>query len=391
MPKASLIHVISLECEGCISHNDTGYPSDPSNMIEENRAFLNELQYAQQSYDETITYIGSSAQSKPSDLISDDKDYSIPDTMLAISQDIGARFDPLLLADIYGDLPEGDSLSLENSEQPTADYSDRKYDTSKVSMIYAQIHKIAMEYPNHTIIFDFFDARNDICEHLFEYFQEHAELMPATVRLHLNLYAKNGCSCYPAIQGTGFIDSNYRQTVKDMVTISLEAAHVSKAAVNQNPRINVARLAKPDRLTNRIPAAPEYHVFVNQMKHLHEKATLLVQEGLEEAGKCARTLHKELLSHWGEYLNRKISAAEFKLFCGKDIHKARNVLEDHIGWKAILANIVAAVAGIGILYVAASTYHKVKYGSFLFFRTPTTHKLEDLEKAEENIPILPPE
>jgi hypothetical protein len=74
----------------------------------------------------------------------------------------------------------------------------------------------------------------------------------------------------------------------------------------------------------------------------------------------------------------------FKDRCNAVIQDHRSVLEEHRGWKNVLCNIGAAVAGIGIFYLAAAgyNYYKTQGKHFFFqFNTDSINKIEDFQQA----------
>lgn len=164
-----------------------------------------------------------------------------------IAQKLNAEPDYFLLSDIYNNLPPGSSYknALACISPDTNDYISELleknkpfynwiHDTSKLTVLYAQIHKIALEHdPDEPIIYNFYDDRSDILDNLHSYFSQYPDLIPKNVTLNIKGYrgpiSKDGTPYdpliinYPAIKGTRpKADSEYRQTVKNMAAVTLE-------------------------------------------------------------------------------------------------------------------------------------------------------------------------
>jgi len=103
--------------------------------------------------------------------------------MLELSEFLGADLDKLLMSDIYGNLVSGSSFDSGvkavmpfyksiSEGVPFIDaihYGDINakqqgwlFDSSKLSILYAQTHKVASDNPKSKISFDFYDDRSDI-------------------------------------------------------------------------------------------------------------------------------------------------------------------------------------------------------------------------------------
>lgn len=111
--------------------------------------------------------------------------------------------DKFLLADVYGE--ETDCKSSWEDRTPLADGTsftralDREYkgqhgdvlsDLYKLTIIYAQMHKVANENPGERIIFDFYDDQEDILIELQSFFEIYNDLIPIGMTLRLNQYAR---------------------------------------------------------------------------------------------------------------------------------------------------------------------------------------------------------
>jgi hypothetical protein len=205
----------------------------------------NQIQLAK--YSDVVILSGSARQSQSTELFNAYPEYG-PDRGLsfpklrsmcaAISSLSGfnCTLDTSLLADFYNDKPAGESYQAAMKDRSEVNHSQYAFDDTKISLIYAQIHKAASENPNVNIVFNFFDDRaggyNGILATLRMFFSENADLLPHNVSLHLHKYdgeelvtawTRHGERFYGyqeelsnpnPIQGKGPIDYNYRETLK---------------------------------------------------------------------------------------------------------------------------------------------------------------------------------
>jgi hypothetical protein len=236
--------VYSFDFDGSLAH--IGFLSaKQKNILAVNREFLESLKA---STNPKIAFVGSNRQSVPDDFSNshaDERGSCFP-AIAAVSKELDAVLDELLLSDIYNDLPDGTSFkwAMDHTNANNKDYNltdltlikgspNWIHDESKLTLIYAQIHKVASEHPNDTIHFNFFDDREDLLDNLHTYFSKYPELIPSNVTLKLKQYRGPVDSFdkpieplvrdYPFIQGSRIsCDANYRQTVKDMAAVTIE-------------------------------------------------------------------------------------------------------------------------------------------------------------------------
>lgn len=157
--------------------------------------------------------------------------------------EIGARFDPFLIGDIkrkkakkHSHLEAGacykDFMQFFQGERETLPTykcvgPNGLTDSSKISLIYAQVHKLANDHPGKKIEFDFFGDDNDIHSSINEFFKANSWLLPKNVQLNLHIYCDKNRRTNPQrktwspfdkpIQGTGFIDAAFDETVLEML------------------------------------------------------------------------------------------------------------------------------------------------------------------------------
>ena len=260
------IRVISLDADGCIFHSN--YQASQHDIISHNQAFLETLRIQNQDFSKVVTVIGSNRQSLSLDLVNGfNGSGSCFKAIFTINEHLHATFCPLLMADIYGGLNEGDAYqravtpgwAIENHKESF-------FDENKGSILYAQMHNIAISHPSANIVFDFYDDRSDILDSLATFFKTYPELMPTNVTLRLNKYnGKENTRLYD-IQGTGMIDINYKQTVLDMVEAYIYAHFEDieeteegsfKLIAMCNKKLRITDFIEPQLLQNRKPLIRE--------------------------------------------------------------------------------------------------------------------------------------
>lgn len=103
-----LIRVPSFDFDGCLFHLDYIH-REKGGVIEANEAFLNQIKDENSGFDSVVVFVGSNRQSWDIDLANFMGRGSCFPAVRDISAHLGATLDPFLLADIYGDLADGDS------------------------------------------------------------------------------------------------------------------------------------------------------------------------------------------------------------------------------------------------------------------------------------------
>ncbi len=225
--KRRRINVRSLDFDGSQFHPDYERSKSKNRLIETNDAFITRLakEADQYDYDESIFMVGSNRQSKRTD------DYNSQGTESCFTalQSLCAetkkrarnrtkfRVDPYLLADTYGNRPAGENFTNAVNNSKDYPFSHWLFDESKLTILYAQMHKIASENPHDDITYDFYDDRDlDILLGLSVFFKNNPDLLPNNVKLRLHHYAGNKVRDFKEITGTGSIDYNYEDNIKLM-------------------------------------------------------------------------------------------------------------------------------------------------------------------------------
>lgn len=252
------IRVNSFDFDGCLFNQDY-INSDEKDVIKANQTIFSVIKEQNHNYLKNIIFIGSNRQDKNMDDENKKKGGKVYGScfpaIISVSEHLNAKFDNLLLADIYADLQDGESyrramLSIEQSVNFS--HASWIWDESKATIIYAQTQKVANSHPSQEIIFNFFDDRDDILSELNDFFNKYPELLPSNVTLVLHKYEGGTPGVINSIQGNGFIDENYRQTVKEMGAITKSKMGIDK--MDTWSRVYVTRHIQPEHLKNRTEA-----------------------------------------------------------------------------------------------------------------------------------------
>lgn len=248
------IRVLSFDYDGSLFHSDF---IKSENVIINNKEFLDGIKRDNTDIDRIILLSGSNRQSF---LIEFFNMKGIPElSSFSAAKEIEhylapATLDTFLLADIYGDLEDGASYARAMDKEYKGEHSDWLFDDTKVTVLYAQMHKIAMENPYEDIVFDFYDDRQDILNELAHFFAKYVELVPGNITLRLNKYAGKEVTPIKNIEGQGFVDTNFKQTVKDMTSLTIEK-HPECDGINKPLR--TSKVVTPELLLNRVALIPE--------------------------------------------------------------------------------------------------------------------------------------
>lgn len=118
--------------------------------------------------------------------------------------------------------------------------------------------------------------------------------------------------------------------------------------------------------------------FHHQLHMLYKKAELLRQDGHIKAAKTVNTLHHRLKEQAELYFSKQINFDVLQTRTHELVAEARPELEKHRGWKQILGNLALAILGLGVVYGIAILINKHVTGHYLFFKTDSAQKLDEL-------------
>lgn len=246
------VRALSFDFDGCLFH--IAYiNSQNRDVIAHNREFFDAIKKENAAYSPVYTFIGSNRQSKLIDFYNQFKAGSCFPAIQAISDYLETLLDTFLIADIFGDLSDGESFRQAIDPAAAAlNHADWVFDKTKITVIYAQLHRIAAKHPGEAIVFDFYDDKNEILKAVTKFFRTNPHLLPPNTTLHTYHYDGGEAKRYGTVESpvdqTNIIDINYRQTVKDLV--SLAGIDLNK----YDPLIEypIATKTKVEKLVNRV-------------------------------------------------------------------------------------------------------------------------------------------
>lgn len=212
-----ILRVLSFDFDGCLFHSK--YVQAPKkDVIELNKQLLEALKEDNHLYFKSIAFVGSNRQSKSVDDHNSYNKGSCFPAMQQIAECLSIELDSFLLADLYADLKPGTSFERAIKNEDFEEHARWVFDESKVSILYAQMHKIAEANQNVEIVFEFFDDRVDVLEGINYFFTTYQEIMPQKLTLKLHYYKGGDVVPLFELKGNekGLIDEDYCQTIKDM-------------------------------------------------------------------------------------------------------------------------------------------------------------------------------
>ena len=222
---AHRIIAFSLDADGCL-FNDK-YLLDHK-LIPGNTALLSHMLH-QAEYIKLIILVGSNRQSydldqhnsiqnKTMSCFVAVKDITNYLSIQLIHQDVW--LDRFLMADIYQDLFAGTAFNQAIDPFHTGPHAETVFDRSKITLLYAQIHKLANDHKGKRILYHFYDDRYDLLTGLNNFFQNHLEWIPRNVKVNLHFYIGDDPCLFAEFTGTGGLDPHYREHVKWMADLS---------------------------------------------------------------------------------------------------------------------------------------------------------------------------
>ncbi|QMT59087.1 hypothetical protein [Legionella sp. PC997] len=234
------IRYLSFDFDGCLFNKEyCKLPHDDfskhlgEGVLDTNKDFLDWLKRENAEFSAAYAFIGSTRQDYYTDLINGGTIFNFKGSccpaMETICNHLAIHFDPLLLADLEGDLESGTSfkrimdeirnnswMDTTNNIHKHASLDIHQIDECKRTILFAQMQKASIDHPGEEIIFDFFDDRLDILYALKNYFTQHPHMIPINVHLRLHAYAGKDVSLQAEIQGLGIPLSSYGACFKQM-------------------------------------------------------------------------------------------------------------------------------------------------------------------------------
>lgn len=251
----------------------------------------------------------------------------------AVSNRLNAKFDKFLLADLESGNKFGtefDTILNSGLLQSNGSYkSDTKWskldadirfaklvdDSSKVSLLFAQMQKASQEHPKTEIEFNFYDDRKDIVEDLQSFFEKNPNLIPKNVVLNLRGYSgpqpddelktQRRSDVYPygkvqdiaKIRGKGTIPgttNEWADFYKHMrASIISEANDPDLSHINVAREFNAGNLLK--KYTNEAATINEIPILAQEQIATHlRKASFTDRQAFKEGGLEQQLLAKDV-------------------------------------------------------------------------------------------------
>lgn len=330
---------ISPDFDECLFNRRYQYSDDENRLINKNLMFFNRVmgEIKTGEFKEVVLMSGSSRQSLYNDYDNSQRYLNLPSTESSFTaldnirnhlkkcvkedltvKDVTVKRDPILLADLYGDRPSGDTFEKATNDIEAAyklapalskphestkikgyDYPGYLYDVSKITLLYMQMHKAASDNPNEEIIFNFYDDRQDILVGLSDFFSIHNYLMPPN--LTLNLYSYKGDWISPVkpqkrplkgpLSRERLIDYDYKESVRVMVRFCCDIDPTDKDIGYKKP------LELYDLKQGVVPKQgllPNMRAFLSERKNRSIKLIDLKQKIEQNANNIAETAIKKL-------------------------------------------------------------------------------------------------
>ncbi|MBN9229646.1 MAG: hypothetical protein BGO90_08140 [Legionella sp. 40-6] len=240
------IKLILLDLDGCIFHAgrslNESQRSNPNWIIGTNLPLLSHIiaDLKHTNYDKVILGYGTNRQDH-----NIDQGQLYPISSLApvlplfhryISKKIAnTHIEPFLMADIFGVYKIDKRNRTENDQFKTAGDSYKAIlqhhygnkvtpqestisDSTKLSLIYAQLHRAASLHPQDTISVDFYEDNHDILTEMGNFFGRYPEMLPKNVEINIIPYNGTFFGKKQTIKGTGTIDHAYPWTLRYLAT-----------------------------------------------------------------------------------------------------------------------------------------------------------------------------
>ncbi|WP_131777804.1 hypothetical protein [Legionella fairfieldensis] len=236
----------------------------------------------------------------------------------------------------------------------------------------------------------------------------------------MHQYAGNDVTPITQIKGTGFIDENYRQTVKDL-------AHQAETTYDgiHSRSIHVADHAKPQLLQNRKPLSitpplmlsEKYKTakakFTIALNNIAKKAEELDEKGdnifkfftnekqsdlyysYKAAATAARQLYDAVVNESKFYPIDKDQLAfkkaiddAIKVAINSELGNHRGYLKEIIGYAGLAVLAVLTVATAGIAYAIAGGINYAVHRQFFFSTKLTTDSIDKVLDLKEAVNVL---
>lgn len=219
---------------------------------------------------------------------------------------------------------------------------------------YDRIHRPAVHFDYHVNFVHGHDARDPTKKNIYNLDNDLGKIEQMNSGIYTILYSREG-KMAPVIRPVEIEEIGAQQQVNNEI--------------------------KPTVIT-----PPELHQYLlSQLQEIEAKRKELWDNNHVTASFCAEKLHKTIQNTYNELIEKKINIQDFKGRCTDAIKIARPELEKHRGWKQILGNVALFIILAGVIYGIAGLINKAATGNFLFFKTDSANKIDELEQSIKSI------
>ncbi len=272
------IRFISFDIDGCLfnyaylrAHHEDFKKHFGDAVIIHNKALFELLKAQNKDFSKVYAFVGSTRQSMDVDRLNKEwgktfKGSCCP-AFLTVCNYLGINPNTFLLADIFGNLPNGASFDLilrelehpnwlDSYKKPVYEHASFVADELKRPLLFAQMQEAAAAHPDEPIEFDFIDDSEKILFNLQKFFKENPHMIPQNVTLRLNQYAGDQMTPKSEIKGTGLAYDNYKELVIHMSNNQEDMYHIAKAV----------KLAYPSQKSKEV-SLPKVEFITEFLKH----------------------------------------------------------------------------------------------------------------------------
>lgn len=218
-----VLDAFSVDFDGCLIATYALGSLTPKEIIDANQSLLNffSAKIRADNSPESILMVGTNRQSYMHDHNSSQLNRSCSCFPVYIElhkqfqekiKPIPCKLDRHLITDTAHHRPSGESFNRA-MRMEEKNHLDCILDGSKVTLLYLQMHKLAVEHPGKKINYHFFDDNVEILNQLNQTFRNHPDLLPANITLNLFKYWLPNITTVSPIQGTGPTDTKYAETL----------------------------------------------------------------------------------------------------------------------------------------------------------------------------------
>lgn len=239
------INLKLFDIDGCLYHEGRGKGSCENWLIDINKPLLDDIEreFKEKGHKLILAY-GTNRQSYNTDIANAYRGGSLALALPLLEcyfrkkLNTEVLIEPFLMADIYGKakcasgFTQGDARPIEERNLNAGDsyknilrqnaagklgaieHADWIFDHSKISLIYAQAHRVAHLNPNEEIIIDFYDDTDKILGAVGNFFEKYPQMLPKNVTLNLKKYNGQELNQLKSIIGAGSVDSQYDWSVR---------------------------------------------------------------------------------------------------------------------------------------------------------------------------------